>query len=228
MVLYKRTFYTSRLGSEKRIGPHNQDVISTIVGNLLGDGFAEKRNNATRFHIHMSSKNADYIFSLHLFFAQKGYCSLEKPKVKKQIGKNNRVYYSIKFRTFSFRSLNYLYDAFYENQIKLQTQNLEKRWNVYKKVIPENICNLLTEKAFAIWFMDDGGKTNQGYKISTESFSYKHHIILQQAIFQKFNVQCSIQKHKQKFILYFKKKDKEKLSKIIKPHMYTSMYYKID
>ena len=31
----------------KRIGPHNIDVISVIIGNMLGDGWAENRSNFT-------------------------------------------------------------------------------------------------------------------------------------------------------------------------------------
>ncbi len=221
MVFNKRNFHISKSYSQKRIGPHNINVVSAIIGNLLGDGHAEKRNDATRFHIHMNNKNAEYIFWLHSFFNKNGYCSEEKPKVKKQIGKHNVVYFSIKFRTFSFSSLNYLYDLFYVKQ-KINNETS------FKKRVPKNISSLLNEKVLAIWFMDDGGKSASGIKISTESFSYDEHILLQQAISEKFNLSCTIQKYKSKFILYFKKEDKEKLSKIIKPYMIPSMYYKLD
>lgn len=220
MACITRNFYTSRLYSEKRIGPHNIDVISALVGNLLGEGFAEKRNNKTRFHIHMSNRNAEYIFSMHSFFKEKGYCSAEKPKVKKQIKKNNTVYFSIKFRTFSFSSLNYIYDCFYVKQ------KINEKF-FFKKVIPKNISSLLTEKALAIWFINDKSKSKNNGKISTESFSYADHILLQQTILKNFNLQCSVQKHKDKFILYFKKADKEKLNEIIKPYMTVSMYYNL-
>lgn len=216
---FSRHFYTSRLLVKKRIGCHEKDVISVLIGNLLGDGFAEKRNNATRFHIHISNKNAEYVFKLHCFFKNKGYCSTEKPKVKKQIGKKNTVYFSIKFRTFSFSSLNYIYEVFYK-----QKSANEKS---FKKVIPENISSFLTEKAFAIWFMDDGGKSGSGYKISTESFSYYEISLLQHAILKNFNLQCSIQKHKHQFVLYFAKKDTLFFSSIVKPNMYSCMYYKL-
>ncbi len=68
MVFNKRNFHISKSYSQKRIGPHNINVVSAIIGNLLGDGHAEKRNDATRFHIHMNNKNAEYIFWLHSFF----------------------------------------------------------------------------------------------------------------------------------------------------------------
>ena len=115
---YKRSFHTANLSAEKRIGPHNIDVISVLVGNLLREGYAEKRGNSTRFHLHMSSKNAQHVFWLHKFFADRGYCSPTIPSVKKQIGKKNRIYFSIKFVTFSFKSLNWLYDSFSQGEEK--------------------------------------------------------------------------------------------------------------
>ena len=85
MILFTKTFYTNRLYTEKRIGWHDKDTVSVLVGNLLGDGHAEKRGNATRLTVHMSSKNAEYCFWLHTFFKEKGYCSPQKPKIIKQI-----------------------------------------------------------------------------------------------------------------------------------------------
>ena len=213
MVLTKRNFYTSKLYSEKRIGPHNRDVVSFLIKNLLGDGYAEKRNNATRFHIFISNKNAEYIFWLHSFFKKNGYCSAEKPKVKKQIGKHNVIYFSIKFTTFSFSSLNFLYDLFY---VKKQINNEI----CFKKVMPKNISSLINEKVLAAWFMDDKKKSGSGFKISIGNFSYDEHVLLQKAFLEKFNLCCTIQKHKNKFIFFFKKADKEKFSNIVKLHMF--------
>ena len=209
-----RTFYTKRLATNKRIGPHEESVISTLVGNLLGDGHGEKRVNTTRFHIHMSSKNVEYINWLHLFFSERGYCSINKPKVFKQIGKHNKVYYSCKFRSFSFCSLNWLYDSFYNSS--------------KKKVVPLDIYGLLTPRAFAIWLMDDGGRSGQGVKISTESFTLEEVMILQNSIYDKFNISSTIQRHKNKHILYFPKSELPVLSRYVKPYMIPCMHYKLN
>lgn len=192
----------------------DHDVISSLIGSLLGLGHAEKRSNATRFHIHVKSKNAEYIFWLHKFFYSRGYCQSNKLKVSKTISKNNTVYYSIKFRTFSFSSLNYLYDAFYDTQ--------------KKKIIPTNISSLLTKKAFAIWFMDHGGKSGNCITISTESFTYSQMCLLQKAIFEKFSLKCTIQKHKDKHVLYFAKNDIPAFSDLLKPYLLDCMLYKLN
>ncbi len=217
MFFLKKNFHTQKLYAKERIGPHNKDVISVLVGNLLGDGYAEKRNNSTRFHIHMSSRNAEYLFWLHKFFAEKGYSSPTKPVVKKQIGKNNNIYFSINFKTFSFSSLNFIYDSFYNKE---------------KKVVPTNIYTFLTEKALAIWVMDNGVFSSKkdlrgsGMKISTESFSYEENLLLQKTLSEKFSIKPTIQHHKQKYLLYFKKNILFSLSYIIKSHMLPCMYYK--
>jgi LAGLIDADG DNA endonuclease family len=48
--------------SKNRIGPHNEDVISVIVGSLLGDCYGNKRfKEGTRFVFKQSIKHKDYI-----------------------------------------------------------------------------------------------------------------------------------------------------------------------
>lgn len=205
---------TGKVGAKQRIGPHEEEVLSTLVGSLLGDGYAEKRSNATRIHIHMSSRNVAYIHFLHRFFSEKGYCSNQKPKLSKQIKKQNKVYFSCRFRTFSYSSLNYLYDLFYTKQ--------------GKKRVPLEIYNFLSPKALAIWIMDDGGKSKAGIKISTESFCLEGVSRLQKAIFEKYGIHCTIQRHKKKYLLYFPKSSLKTLSEVVKPFMIPDMYYKLN
>jgi hypothetical protein len=52
-----------RLKSQYRIGPHNKNVISIIVGSLLGDGHAEKRLKGlgTRISFHQENTHVEYI-----------------------------------------------------------------------------------------------------------------------------------------------------------------------
>lgn len=190
----KRGFYTANLFAEKRVGPHNQDVISVLVGNLLGDGYAEKRKNSTRFHLHLSNKNAQYVFWLHKFFADRGYCTPARPSVKKQIGKKNKVYFSINFNTFSFKSLNWLHDLFYPSHSP-------------GKRVPAHVKELLTERALSVWVMKNGGKSENGLKISTEGFSLQDNKVLQKALSERFFVEPTIQRYKGKYLLYVKKKD---------------------
>jgi ribosome biogenesis SPOUT family RNA methylase Rps3 len=49
--------------SKERIGPHNTDIISIIVGSTLGDSYLEKRTKGigTRVKFELSNNNVEYL-----------------------------------------------------------------------------------------------------------------------------------------------------------------------
>ena len=55
------TYFTPKLRSDLRIGPLIKDVISVIVGSLLGDSHLEKRKNGTSFIFEQCNPNLEYI-----------------------------------------------------------------------------------------------------------------------------------------------------------------------
>ena len=50
-----------RLRAEKRIGPHDEDIISILVGSLLGDGDGEKRSGGVRIKKQQESSDVGYL-----------------------------------------------------------------------------------------------------------------------------------------------------------------------
>ena len=220
-----RCFWTAKLPGSQRIGPHNQDVVSTLVGNLLGDGWAEKRGGSTRFHLHMGSRNVDYLSWLHKFYAQRGYCSAEKPKQKQQIGKSGKIYFSYKWRTWSFCSFNWLHELFYVHCP--ETNRLSKR-------VPPNIEKLLTPRALAIWIMDDGGATSSGVGLATHGFPVEDVCLLQAALKTNFNILTKLHRKRKnatksqfQWVIFFPKSQCPELARVVKPFMVASMYYKL-
>ena len=209
----QRGFFTKCLASGLRVGPHRKEIIDTLVGSLLGDSWGEKRGDAVRFHLHYSSKNVEYLEHLQQFFARNGYCSSEKVKKTKQIGKGGKLYYSLKIRTYSFKSFQYLYNAFYTEG--------------KRKVVPREVSKWLSAKGLAIWIMDNGGVSNQGFKLSTESFTREELDLLKEGLLDNFGLCFTVQKHKDKWILYLSKKQQTLLTEIVKPFMLPCMYYKI-
>ena len=206
------TFFTRSLKAKERVGPHNQEIIDILVGSLLGDSWGEKRSNSTRFHLHMQSRNVEYLEFLRNSFLKNGYCSDLKPKKSVQIGKDGKRYFSIKIRTFSFISFNEIYDMFY----------LEN-----KKIVPKKIAKYLTPRALAVWIMDDGGKSGVGRKISTESFTLEEVTLLKNALLSNFGLEYRIQAHKQCHILYLPKAQLNRLAEIVQDFVVPSMRYKI-
>ncbi|CAG8691111.1 13080_t:CDS:10 [Funneliformis caledonium] len=65
----------------RRIGPHNYDVLSLIMGSMLGDSNAERHGNGTRIRLQQESSNVEYLRWFHKFLASRGYCSTTKPKL---------------------------------------------------------------------------------------------------------------------------------------------------
>ena len=60
--------FHTKVRAINRIGPHNQDVISVIVGSLLGDCYDNKRSiEGTRFVYKQSIIHKSYFFWLYTF-----------------------------------------------------------------------------------------------------------------------------------------------------------------
>jgi hypothetical protein len=118
-------FGTSKILSKYRIGPHNIDILSVLMGNMLGDGHGELRSEGPRFSLHMSHKNREYLNWLHKFYSLRGYTSNLPIKYKSQIGKKGKIYWSGKLNTYTFISLKWLYDLWYKDNKKSIPNNIE-------------------------------------------------------------------------------------------------------
>jgi hypothetical protein len=57
----KRFFFSKKLNSSQRIGPHNINVISLIVGSLLNNSYIEKRGYGIRIIFIKHNDNVEYL-----------------------------------------------------------------------------------------------------------------------------------------------------------------------
>jgi hypothetical protein len=107
---YHLKLFHTKIKADKRIGPHNSDVISLIVASLLGDCYGSRRSvEGTRFVYKQSIVHKEYLFWLYEFFYSRGYCSkLEPRKYTRKIQKVSLIkeYYGYEFNTYTFRSFN--------------------------------------------------------------------------------------------------------------------------
>jgi hypothetical protein len=77
--------------------------------------------------------------------------------------------------------------------------------------------------------MDDGSKLGKGAKIATNCFSYKEVQFLCEILFKKYNIIVKLNSggKNKGYILYIHSKSMPLFSKIIKPYLLPSLYYKL-
>jgi hypothetical protein len=102
--------FHTRVKAANRIGPHDQEVISVMVGSILGDCYANRRYvEGTRLCYRQSIIHKDYLFWLYNFYLTRGYCSKLEPRMYTRILKNKGqevTHYGYEFNTYTFRSLD--------------------------------------------------------------------------------------------------------------------------
>ena len=104
----RRFYYISNIRAINRIGPHNEDVLSVIIGSILGDSHANKRSGeGVRICYRQSIIHKEYLFWLYNFFCLRGYASNLEPRLYTRTIKNiEKTYYGYEFNTFTFRSFS--------------------------------------------------------------------------------------------------------------------------
>lgn len=86
------------------------------------------------------------------------------------MGSGGKLRFYLRFSTYTFSSLNYLYEEFYRD-------------NSLVKRVPRNIQENLTPLALACWIMDHGGRAGRGIKLSTQAFVEDDVILLKNALY---------------------------------------------
>jgi hypothetical protein len=134
----RRYYHISNIRAVNRIGPHNLDVNSVIIGSLMGKAIANKRSGeGVRICYRQSIRHKEYLFWLYTFFYNRGYTSNLQPRQSTRTiqTKEGKVYYGFEFNTFTFRSFSWIHNLFY---------------NKGKKVVPLKIYEYLTPLALAV------------------------------------------------------------------------------
>jgi LAGLIDADG DNA endonuclease family/NADH-Ubiquinone oxidoreductase (complex I), chain 5 N-terminus len=209
-----------KLTSKERIGPHNLDIISMVIGSSLGDTHLEKRNNGigTRIIFEQLSNNVEYLMWFHNYLASRGYCSNTKPNLQIRIRQKGKVYYQYRIYSYTFSSFNWIHEMFY----KLID-------NKFIKIVPLNIGEYLTPLALAIWFMDDGSSLGRGARIATNCFTLEEVNFLCNVLKIKYNIIATPNKGgKDKgHIIYIHVNSMKLFMNIVKPYLLPSLYYKL-
>ncbi len=156
----------------------------------------------------------------------RGYCTSAGPREYKTILINTlnvrKTHYGYEFDLFTFSSLNWLYDLFYVDGIK---------------IIKPELFDYLTPMSLAFLIMDDGCWVagSKSVRIATNNFTREEVELLKNMIETKFGLSCTVQllskkggnTSKDKFSIYFKVASLPKLRELVLPFMCPSMKYKL-
>ena len=160
-----------------------------------------------------SSINSEYL--LHLYEIFQKYVS-SPPTVTSIVDKNSgKIRYNLSFATLALPCFNELYEKFYVDG---------------KKLVPNDISDLLSEVSLAYWIMDDGTFTGSGLKLSTDAFSDRDLDLLIKALDKKLGIKAKkhIQnKAKGQYTLYISKDQLPLVKSLVMDYIHPTMIYKL-
>jgi hypothetical protein len=199
----------------------NKSLREMLIGVILGDAHIGRTGLDSAFiTFEQSKKKIEYLNFLHKLTQDEGIVS-EEPKTYSRIDERyNKLNESLYFRTKSLEIFKPLADIFLDND--------------GKKVIPNNISDLLTPRSLAFWIMDDGQQVKRGgVTLCTDSFTSSEINIIREALKNTLNLTTSIhtKKGKNNAIyerIYIHKISLNEVKPLLKKYMHDSMLYKIN
>ena len=184
-----------------------------IIGCLLGDGRLECRSKEgiARLRIHHGWRQKELVF-----WKYKTLKNLVSSHPRKIVcwknPKNSEDYYSWYFHTRTIPELRELYKRFYSNG---------------RKILPQDISDLLTPISLAVWIMDDGCYDKGSIILNTQHLTLKENKALEKILKRKFDLNSGINKDRNHWRLRFFKSEFRKLKNLIEQFVIPSMRYKI-
>ena len=191
--------------SRRQVIPISKEQKEYIFGTLMGDGNLQKFGKSIMGRTNHSIK-------------QRSYCEHKQKKLEP-------LTYPVKLSTKFLKSTNTEYKQCYFC-FKPNTE-LQELYNMFytdgNKDVPKDLT-LLTPKAMAWWFMDDGTASSRcSISIATCSFSLEGLLRLQKHLKETYNIETVIQKD---FKLYFKAESAVKFYNLTKDYVIDEMMYK--
>lgn len=180
--------------------------MSVFIGIILSDASLQKGRGDGRLQFKQKYNQFEYFYSV--FFQLSHYCS-KGPYVTKVI-LHKKVHYGLAFTTRSLACITELYHLFYIEG---------------KKIIPQNLFDLLTWEALVHWISGDGAY-NSGITLQTQCFTVKELVLIINVLILKFGLECNIHKQDNYYVIYIKSKSiKNNLHNML-PYIHPTMLYK--
>nr|YP_009720771.1 putative LAGLIDADG DNA endonuclease [Ostreobium quekettii]QGQ61983.1 putative LAGLIDADG DNA endonuclease [Ostreobium quekettii] len=205
----KLTGNSTALREYKQTITLSQIQMEILVGTLLGDACISL-DNCVQFEQCIAREN--YIWHLYEIF--RDFVGTP-PRVKKIRGGGAGDRQSLRFRTYRHPDFEFYYNLFYPAHPGCRR----------KKRVAESISELLTARALAYWFMDDGSalsrKARRYYVFNTHSFPLEDQGAkgVVDALRDNFDIDATIKKPPLApyYVLYIRSKSTERFIDLIHP-----------
>lgn len=185
---------------------------SVIVGLLLSDGwlsYASVNNKYPRLGFEQTISQSHYVWFVYRTLAS--YC-YSLPRYVHRSRKGTELV-TVTFTTRHLPCLKELYHLFYLNK---------------KKVICNNIYDLLTPVALAHFIMGDGSAVSGGLRLSTDSFTIIEAVKLINVLIVRYRLKCTLHIISGKPRIFISLTSMKLLKSIVDPYIVPSMKYKLE
>lgn len=218
-----RNYRGGKLVAYKKTLIWNQNQHEVIIGTLLGD--SSMQTSKCNFSVKFEQKYTQVEYVVHIYEIFEPYVGTG-PKmriIENEYHKNNKYGVSCCFRTYAHIDFKYYENQFYEIDAT----------GTRRKVVPENIHQMLTPKVLGYWFMDDGSKFYEDtYCFNTHGFTKSDQERLVSALKLNFNLDFKLDEDKinpktnEPFYRLKLVNNPSAFEKLVKPYVLPSFEYK--
>lgn len=190
-----------------------EPLHSVIIGSLLGDGCLSANGKYWRLRFDHSIKASAYIWWKYQLLKPIAANAPRATAVFDQ--RTQKVYEHLRFDTRTLPELEWYAQRFLENG---------------RKCVPNDVENLLSEMALAVWYMDDGHRRTDcnALRINTHAFTHEENQRLTHALSTRFGVRCCLHRVvKAQWVLYIPAREATRFCEIIRPYVPPAMEYKL-
>jgi recombination protein RecA len=181
---------------------------SVLIGTLLGDGCLAMHGHHARLHVkHKAAHRSLAEFKRSTF---ESYLSMGLHEFDQRLG--GKRYPCVQFATRTSPVFTHWRTRFYDDG---------------RKRVPNDIADLLTPLAIAVWFMDDGSADHCGVTIQTHSFDHVEVERLARALLEGFDIVATTRANKGRSILYIGKEHLPAFKTIVRPFILGDFEYKL-
>lgn len=208
---------------EKKL-PITDNAEQIILGSILGDGYMSPNRHPQNSHLTLNSE---------LRIAQ-GKVQEEYVIYKKELLEKEGIRCHLMFLDNRPPHMINGIEVKENGTYQLKTQR-NVSFNFYRNMFyrpKKRLCRYLYKlKALglAIWFMDDGYKNGNGFKLATDGFTWNEVVFLQKIMKHNFNLDTTIQKTRLGYpSLYIRTSCRQIFIDLVSPYICDSMKYKLE